>query len=299
MPKPVRDQSWFPEALAEWALASRLGYLAAAYTGSRWLTKASPGKPRQTPADFGLPWEAVHVRTSDGYRLAGWIITPVGAIATVVLFHGVHNNRAQTLGRAAFLAAAGYRCVTFDHRAHGESTGRKTSFGYYESQDVAAVLQLVRERWPGQPCAALGISMGAAALCYAWESTRHLDALILESVYHDIGRAFLSRMLTYPPWFQRLSQGVLWATERRLGLRMGQLAPVEQIEHLSPASVLLVTGAEDAYAPPSDTLRLFERCRAPREMYVVAGAGHRDVFETGSLPYQQRILEFLTPRLAA
>ena len=44
MPKPKREGSRLPQALAEWALASRVGYLAAAYTGSRWLTKATAGR---------------------------------------------------------------------------------------------------------------------------------------------------------------------------------------------------------------------------------------------------------------
>jgi pimeloyl-ACP methyl ester carboxylesterase len=299
MPKPEREGSRLPQTLAEWAIASRLGYLAAAYTGSRWLTKATAGRPRQSPAELGFPWESLYCRTCDGYRLAGWIIAPVGARGTVVLFHGVHNNREQTLGRIAFLARAGYRCVTFDHRAHGESSGRRTSFGYHESRDVAAVLELVRGRWPAEPCAALGISMGAAALCFASRWTRELSALILESVYHDIGRAFFSRMHTYPRWFQRLGPGVLWVTERRLGVRMDQLAPANHIAELEPAPVLFITGADDTYATPADTLLLYERCRGPREIWVVDDAGHPDIFEKGGVMYQKRILQFLGPRLAA
>ena len=34
-----------------------------------------------------------------------------------------------------------------EHRLHGESGGRKSSFGYHEGRDVAAVLNLVRDRW--------------------------------------------------------------------------------------------------------------------------------------------------------
>src|SRR5262249_6849500 len=156
------------------------------------------------------------------------------------------TNRAQTLGRIAFLVQAGYRCVAFDHRAHGESDGRRTSFGYYESRDVAAVVQLARERWPDRPRAALGISMGAAALCYAAERVRSLNAVILESLYRDIGTAFSNRIASaqYPPWYQRLARGVIWVTERRLGLRQTQLAPVECVGDLAPAPVLLLTGTD-------------------------------------------------------
>lgn len=294
MAGPPQTSSWLPDLLARLAVASGVGYVATAYSVSRWMTKATPGRPRRTPSDQGLPWEHLSCRTVDGQRLAGWVVTPPTPRATVVLFHGIRNNREQTLDRTAFLSAAGYRCVAFDHRAHGESTGRRTSFGYHESRDVQAVLDLVRQCWPNQPCAALGISMGAAALCYAAEHTRQLSAVILESVYHDIATAFRSRIGTrYPAWFHRFSHGVIWVTERRLGLRLHQLAPVGYVGQLAPAPVLLLTGTDDPHAPPEDAQRLYDRCEGPRELWLVPRASHRDVFEVGGLVYQERILAFL------
>ena len=194
----------------------------------------------------------------------------------------------------------GYRCVAFDHRAHGESAGKRTSFGYHERLDVQAILDLVEQRWPDQPRAALGVSMGAAALCYAAERARRLNALILESPYSDIGSAFANRIGTgYPAWFRRLSHGVIWITERRLGLRLDQLAPIQHIGSLAPAPVLLLTGTADAHATPLEPERLYERCQGPREMWLVRGAGHKDVCETGGAAYRSRILRFLDRWLGA
>src|SRR5207253_896473 len=99
-------------------------------------TRATPGKPRRTPGDLGLPWERLECRTADGLRLVGWAVTPPMPRATVLLCHGVRQNREQTLERTWFLSAAGYRCVAFDHRAHGQSDGKRTSFGYHERWDV-------------------------------------------------------------------------------------------------------------------------------------------------------------------
>ena len=102
-----------------------------------------------------------------------------------------------------------YRCVAFDHRAHGESTGRHTTFGFREACDVAAVLDLVARRWPDRPRAALGLSMGAAALCFAADHSRALDAVILESLYHDLASTFQTRIGTkFPAWFRRFRRGV-------------------------------------------------------------------------------------------
>src|SRR5262249_3564927 len=231
---------------------------------------------------------------------AGWVVTPPRPRATVALFHGVRSNRVQTLERISFLAGAGYRCVAFDHRAHGESDGRRTSFGYYEARDVAAVLDLIEERWPHQPRAALGISMGGAALCYAASRIRPLDAVILESLYHDLGSAFANRIgKAYPAWFKRFSRGVVWVTERRLAIRLSQLAPVEHISKLAPAPVLLLTGTDDTHAPPEDTYRLSRQCQGPCELWLVPHSGHLDVCETGGAAYRERILDFLERRLVA
>jgi alpha-beta hydrolase superfamily lysophospholipase len=291
---------WLADLLAGLAMSSGIGYLAAAYTVSRWLTKPSPGRPRQNPGHYGLCWEPVSCKTDDRFRLRGWVVSPVAPRGTVALFHGVRSSREQTLSRTAFLVKAGYRCVAFDHRAHGESAGRRTSFGYHEARDVKAVLDFIQQRWPYQPLAVLGISMGAAAVCFAAERVRRAQAIILESLYHDLGSAFTNRLDSahYPPWVRRLSRGVVWVTERRFGVRMSQVNPAEYIGKLSPAPVLVLTGTEDAHAPPDEALRLYERCAGPRELWLVPHAGHRDVFEKGGEVYQQRVLDFLLRSLA-
>jgi pimeloyl-ACP methyl ester carboxylesterase len=292
--------SWLQEALAGLATVSGVGYLATAYTISRWLTRGAPGRMPETPSDRGLSWEALECHSGDGYRLAGWAVSPPGPRGTVVLFHGLRCNRVQTLDRMAFLTEAGYRCVAFDHRAHGESQGRRSSFGYYEGRDVAAVLDLVRRRWPGGPLASLGMSMGAAALCYAGRHLAGCGAVVLESLYHDLAGAFRNRIgRGYPSWFRRFVPGVIWVTEKRLGLRLAQLVPADRLATLGHTPILVLTGTDDAHAPPEDAARLHARCRGPRELYLVHGAGHRDVCEKGGAAYRERVLDFLERRLAS
>jgi len=87
-------------------------------------------------------------------------------------------------------------------------------------------------------------------------------------------------------------------SERRLGLRLSDLVPANHIGDLAPAPVLLVTGSDDHHAPPAEARQLYERCRGPREIWLVPGAGHRDVVETGGSLYRQHILDFLARRLS-
>src|SRR5262249_40946839 len=149
----------------------------------------------------------LEVTAQDGVRLAGWVVEPPQPLGTVALFHGMRRNREQMLGRMAFLHAAGYRCVAVDHRAHGASRGKRISFGWYESRDVAAVAELVRRRWPSGPHVALGISMGAAAITFAGPGCAW-DGAVLEGIYSEAGLALRRRIgPRYPKWFRQLYPG--------------------------------------------------------------------------------------------
>jgi pimeloyl-ACP methyl ester carboxylesterase len=289
-----RSGSWWTSALLAPVLATGVGYVILSWLVSRWLTRSKKRRPEETPADFGLPFDTITCRTDDGLRLTGWVVEPPAPRGTVAFFHGLRCTRELVLPRLATFVSAGFRCVAFDHRAHGESQGRLTSFGYHEGHDVAAVLNLVRRRWPDQPCVALGVSMGAAAICFAADRARDADAVILESMYHDILSAFTTRISgVFPRWFGWLSRGIIWITERRLGVRLEDLTPADHIGRLAPAPVLLITGTEDSHASPDDVRRLYQRCRGPRELVLVPGAGHTDLLDVAGPMYAECVLQFL------
>src|SRR5438132_942574 len=141
-----RTGGWLTSLLVALVLATGLGYFVLAYLASRWLTRSKKRRLVETPADHGHRFDKLTCRTEDGLRLAGWIVEPPAPRGTVAFFHGLRCTRELLLQRMAIFARAGYRCVAFDHRAHGESQGRITSFGYHEARDVAAVLDFVEQR---------------------------------------------------------------------------------------------------------------------------------------------------------
>jgi pimeloyl-ACP methyl ester carboxylesterase len=219
------------------------------YAISRWLTRPTPAVPAPTPADFGLAHESLECRTSDGQRLAGWIVSPASPPqAKIALFHDIRGNRAQTLDRIRFLIAAGYRCVAFDHRAHGESTGTRTSFGFHERHDVLAVVRLIRGLWPTQRSAALGIGMGGAAICYAASELHGLAAIILESVQLDPGAALRTWADgVFPASLNQLAKSVIELTGERLGVSMQRLAPGEYLAALARTPIFFAPDEHAAY----------------------------------------------------
>ncbi|HEY0180564.1 MAG TPA: alpha/beta fold hydrolase, partial [Dokdonella sp.] len=118
-----------------------------------------------TPADLGA--RAVAIDSGSGARLQGWFVTGRAHRGAVLLLHGVHANRLAMLGRARFLAAAGYAVLLIDFRAHGESGGDAITFGRLESRDARAALAFLRDAAPGERVGVIGVSMGGAAALLA------------------------------------------------------------------------------------------------------------------------------------
>lgn len=298
MPSTHENTSWFDAFWPVATAATGVGYLATAYTVSRWLTRRVPAVLTR-PAEFESSIHLLECRTADGIMLKGWALEPSRPRATVALFHGLRCNRTHMLDRARILLAAGYRCVAFDHRAHGESDGAWTSFGYHEQKDVAAIAELIASRWPHQACAALGYSMGAAALCFAAERSPVFRAVIFESLYHDLTTAFENRVgCGYPTWFGYFRRGILWFTEHRLALKVADVAPAAQIPKWSPRPILVITGSDDPHAPPEDAERMIQHAKETAALTIIPGAGHDDVVEKGGEAYRDRILSFLDKHVA-
>lgn len=298
MAAPSPYANWFHEIWPVPTIATGVGYVAVAYTISHWLTHrtAIPITLPSLPPDLKL--ESLETTTDDKVRLHGWCIEPLNPRATIVLHHGMRECRLHMVDRVPWLAQLGFRCVIFDHRAHGESEGHLTSFGWHERNDALAIARFVVERWPGQPRAALGRSMGAAALCYAGEAARSYDAIVLENLYLDLAIAFDSRIgCGYPGWVRYFRHAIVWITEKRLGMRIRDAAPIARIADLASTPVLLLTGSEDLHATPEDAERMAAQIPNSSQFAVIAGAGHDDVFSRGGETYQRLVMDFLERNL--
>src|SRR5271170_7145149 len=81
--------------------------------------------------------EDVSVSAADGAILKGWYVKPdVWNRATVILLHGVADNREGVTGYALIFLRAGYAVLLPDSRGSGESGGNVVTYGLLEAEDV-------------------------------------------------------------------------------------------------------------------------------------------------------------------
>ncbi|MDQ6837502.1 MAG: alpha/beta hydrolase [Actinomycetota bacterium] len=138
-------------------LAGAVGTAGPALSRRRWATNPDPtaGAPLDLP-----PGDEVTVPTSDGGRLAAWVMGPEDG-QVVVCAHGWTAERRIWAAPARRLVAAGRRVVVYDQRGHGASTAGTDGLTIAAvGADVAAVLKHLDLR----DAVVAGHSMGGMAV---------------------------------------------------------------------------------------------------------------------------------------
>lgn len=238
-----------------------------------------PAKPVQFPANAE---SLVH----------GWLVygEPDGGV--VLLVHSIRSNRLEMLSRARFLNERGYSVLLIDLQAHGESPGKRITFGARESESVDAAVAFLRETFPREKIGAIGVSLGAAAIVLAKHAIK-LDAVILESLHPTIEEAVENRLkLHFGEYGSALLPLILFQFSFYRDIPIGELSPITEIDNLN-TPLLLISGTNDAHTTLPETERLFAAAREPKEIWIISGAGHFNMHSYAGKTYEDRILAFL------
>jgi fermentation-respiration switch protein FrsA (DUF1100 family) len=241
--------------------------------------------------------EATFPSTS-GAQLRGNLLRGQSGKGVVILMHGVRGNRGAMADHAAFLHRAGFSVLLFDFQAHGESSGSKITSGHLESMDATAAVKFARATFPAEKIAALGSSLGGAAVILA-QPPIELDAAILELVYPDIDTAVKNRIaIVLGDWARPFSFMLVWQFKPRLGINPASLSPAEKIAHLACPKFILA-GAKDRHTTIADTQLLFARAQPPKELWIIENAAHQNLHTVAGTEYEKRIVAFLEHHLSA
>ncbi len=274
-------------------LFSVLGILIGSFVGI-WLagsalSKAVPQSIGDLPA--GLAGRSVQFPSESGATIHGWFIPGKKGKGAIALMHGVHANRLSMLDRARFLSHAGYSILLFDFQAHGESTGEHITFGYLESKDAQAAVGFLRSSAPDEKVGVIGVSMGGAAALLA-SPPLEINAIVLEMVYPTINQAVSNRVtMRLGKWSSVLTPLLTWQLKPRLGIDPDALRPIDKLRSIRVPKLFIV-GAEDQHTTIEESREMFEAALDPKELWVVNGARHVDLYPVARQEYEQRVLSF-------
>ena len=190
----------------------------------------------RSPNEYGLKYENVEFKSTDGLKLRGWFI-PGKVSKAVIVTHPMFCNRHGYLARYQSRLAsvktdidllasikalndAGYSILTFDFRNHGESEKGITGVGLNEYQDVLGAIDYIENRHDVHSSAIglVGFCMGANAMIVAMSKAKErfakakcfvaiqpITMLVfvrsyLKNLYTRIGLVFLPMMEIFRHW---------------------------------------------------------------------------------------------------
>jgi len=246
------------------------------------------------PRDFLA--QSVILEGPKGETISGWFARGKPELGAVLLLHGVRSNRYQMLDRAKSLNGAGYSVLLIDLPAHGESNGARITFGYREAEGVRASLRFLNQTVPGEKTAVIGVSLGAASFLLA-DVVPAPSAVVLESMYPTISEALANRLrMRVGQIGAAFTPLLLTQLPIQLGINADELRPIDHLSSLH-APVLIASGTEDRHTTMTETKRIFETARLPKELWLVDGAAHVDLYHFNSKAYELRVFSFLAKYL--
>jgi uncharacterized protein len=125
---------------------------------------------------------------------------------TVLLLHGLGDNRFGMIGYAELLLSRGFSVLLPDSRAHGASGGDLATFGLLESDDIHRWFDWIRQNDHPGCVFGLGESMGAALLLQSLRAETRFCAVAAESSFsnfREIGYDRVGQFFGTGPWLGR------------------------------------------------------------------------------------------------
>lgn len=256
---------------------------------------ASANHPIGSPPP-SLPVVETSFPSESGSTIHGWISPGMPGRGAVLLLHGVRSDRRSMIARAEFLHRLGCTVLLIDLQAHGESRGERITLGHLESHDVIAAREFLRANLPRERVAAIGVSLGAAAITLA-DGKAQFDAVVLESMYPTIEEAIADRLrLRLGAPGTLLAPLLTLQLEPRLGIEVERLRPLDHIASLG-APLLLIHGTHDQHTLIEEARAVFSRAAEPKELWEIPNAAHVDLHRFAGKEYEQRVGEFLAKYL--
>ncbi|MFD2679594.1 alpha/beta hydrolase [Bacillus seohaeanensis] len=243
-----------------------------------------------------LPKQEIMLRSPYGYDIKTIFITANPGKKYMIFCHGVTENKFNSIKYMNLFLKRGFNAVIYDHRRHGESGGKTTSYGYFEKNDLKVVVdELIRLVGDDVFFGIHGESMGASTLLlYAGSVEDRADFYIADCPFSDFGEQLAYRMgieLKIPAdWLLPLANTTL---KFREGYTLKDISPISVVKNIQKP-VLFIHSSEDTFIPPEMTQKLYRKKQGPKELYIDFKGSHAQSYNFNPKQYEQVIDQFLT-----
>ncbi|WP_028399556.1 alpha/beta hydrolase [Ectobacillus panaciterrae] len=242
-----------------------------------------------------LEKEDIWIPSKFGYNIHAYYIPSQKSNRFMIFCHGVTVNKLNSIKYSNLFFKRGFNVIIYDHRRHGQTGGRTTSYGYYEKHDLKVVVDWVKERFGTDITLGIhGESMGSATLLqYAGHLEDGADFYIADCPFSDFYEQLAYRLkveFKLPKWpLLPLANAFL---KIRDGYAVHDVSPIHCVQNIKKP-ILFIHSKDDDYILAKMTEELYEQKRGPKQLFIAEKGLHALSYAENKDAYEQVIDEFL------
>ncbi|MBS1113409.1 MAG: lysophospholipase [Nitrospirae bacterium] len=236
----------------------------AVYIGQKGMIFIPAREIAATPADIGLHFEDIVLRTQDNMSISAWYIPAQEERAVLLFCHGNAGNSSHRLNSIRLFHDLKISVLIFDYRGYGKSEGSPTEEGTYLDAEAALDYLINSRHVHPEKIVVFGRSLGGAVA--AETALRHkVGALIIESGFTsvpELGDKY------YPFLPVKLLSRYSYAT-------------IDKVGRIN-APKLFIHSPNDEIIPFQHGRALYEKASPPKEFLEISGDHNNGFLISGS-----------------
>lgn len=249
------------------------------------------------PDDFFLDNEKLEIITDDNIYLSSYLIktNQDKQKGTIILLHGIRSCKETNLQLSKKLADVGYNSVIVDLRAHGASSGKYCTFGYYEKHDIIKLIDTLYDiENLNLNIGIWGQSLGSAVSLQVLEIDKRLKFGIIESVFSDfntISHDYFKRYLGFEIPF--ITNYIIKRAEKIANFKEEDIKPYISAKKIN-VPILIAHSKDDEKVNYKYGKLIFNNLQTKEKEFVtINGAMHSNLREIGGDEYFNKVIHFL------
>jgi uncharacterized protein len=254
---------------------------------------------KRLPSVQGYEVETVAVPTSDGLELHGWLMSKPDARGLLVFCHGHKGNCGQVAHFLKAVQPLGFNVLACDFRGHGESPGHTAAFGLYETQDVVAAVNFLRQRYPDKPLFLVGVSYGAAVVLQALPEIPDVRAVWVEGAFARFD-GVVENVFRMVPQPLRYCVADFYSTLGWLdcGFRASDIRPIDKLRNVR-VPICFCHGRRDDLIPFEQAETMYNSYAGPKSCLWFDDGRHYGLRKNHEEEYFTRFCGFLEEHMGS
>ena len=242
-----------------------------------------------------LEKQEVYIDSKYNYKIHGFFFPNNSSKKVIILCHGITCNLYSSVKYMDMFLKKDFAIFIYDHRNHGLSGGKNTSFGYYEKFDLKRCTDWLFDKLGENTIVGLhGESMGAGIALQNIAIDDRIDFCIEDCGYADAEELFSYRLKNdYNINNFVLIKLASKISKIRAGWNFKDVSPITNLSKVK-IPIFFIHGENDEYVPTYMCKQMYLKANSYKDIYIAPKAGHAQSYWNNQDEYTKRIYKFLT-----